>query len=157
VGQRLKAIGVHHVDVSGAGGTSWVAVETHRAADVGDKSSHALGQAFWDWGIPTGASVGLMADVGFETIVATGGITTGLDVARALALGATVAGIARPALKALHEGGRAGVMDYFDHVERELKATMLLTGSIDLASLRKAPRMLVGELREWLHGAHESL
>jgi isopentenyl-diphosphate delta-isomerase len=62
----------------------------------GTPGREALGEAFWDWGIPTAASVALLAPLGFETIIATGGVATGLDVARAIALGATAAGIARP-------------------------------------------------------------
>ncbi|MGA7124035.1 MAG: type 2 isopentenyl-diphosphate Delta-isomerase [Polyangiaceae bacterium] len=149
-GRRLRDVGVRHVDVSGAGGTSWVGVETKRASAAGDEPSRRLGEAFWDWGIPTAASVGLLAPLGFETIVATGGIGTGLDVARALALGATAAGIARPVLRALSAGGRQGATAFLDAVETELRAAMLLTGCRDIASLRHAPRVVVGELVSWL-------
>jgi len=83
-------------------------------------------------------------------VIATGGVATGMDVARALALGAHAAGIARPALQALTAGGRAGVATFFDRVETELRAVMLLTGSRNLAALRRAPRILGGELRIWL-------
>lgn len=150
VGERLKSAGVRHVDVSGAGGTSWVGVETKRAEAANDGRARALGEALWDWGIPTAASVGMMAPLGFATIIATGGIATGLDVARAIALGASAAGIARPALKALTAGGRDAVNGLFDAVENELRAAMLLTGSKDLAALRRAPRVLGSELRAWL-------
>lgn len=144
--RRLFAAGVRHVDVSGAGGTSWVGVETLRAQG----GARALGEALWDWGVPTAASVALCAPVGFTTVMATGGVFTGSDVARALCLGASVAGIARPALKALREGGVDGVHAFFDGVERELRAIMLLTGSRDVAALRRAPRVIVGELDRWI-------
>jgi isopentenyl-diphosphate delta-isomerase len=147
---RLRDVGVKHVDVSGAGGTSWVGVETRRAEAAGDESARALGEALWDWGIPTAASVALLAPMGFETVVATGGIATGLDVARAIALGATAAGFARPVLRALSSGGRQGATAMLDGVENELRAAMLLTGSRDLAALRRAPRVVVGELSAWL-------
>jgi len=150
VGRRLREVGVQHVDVSGAGGTSWVGVETKRAEAAGDAGARALGEAFWDWGVPTAASVALLASQGFETIVATGGIGTGLDVARAIALGATAAGIARPVLRALAAHGRAGAMAWLDGVEAELRAAMLLTGSRDVATLRRAPRVVVGELGAWI-------
>lgn len=150
VGRRLRDVGVEHVDVSGAGGTSWVAVETKRAEALQDDGARALGEALWDWGIPTAASVGALAPLGFGSIIATGGVANGLDVARALALGARVAGIARPALKALATGGRDGAMRFFDGVETELRAVMLLTGSADVAALRRAPRILGSELRAWL-------
>lgn len=150
VGTRLASVGVRHVDVSGAGGTSWVAVETKRAEAAQDASARALGEALWDWGIPTGASVGMLATLSFETLIATGGIMTGLDVARAIALGATCAGIARPVLKALTSGGREGALAFLDGVEAELRAVMLLTGSRDVAALRAAPRVLGSELRLWI-------
>lgn len=153
VGRRLLEVGVRHVDVSGAGGTSWVAVETKRAESAGAASARALGEALWDWGIPTAASVGALAPLGFDTIIATGGVSTGLDVARAIALGATAAGIARPALKALVGAGRAGAITFFQAVEAELRAVMLLTGSPDVAALRRAPRILGSELRAWLEQA----
>jgi isopentenyl-diphosphate delta-isomerase len=150
VGERLRSVGVRHVDVSGAGGTSWVAVETKRAEAAADTRARALGEAFWDWGIPTAASVGLVAPLGFESVIATGGVMTGLDVARALVLGAHAAGIARPALKALTTGGRDGAIAFLEGVEAELRAVMLLTGSVDIPALRNAPRIIGGELRMWL-------
>jgi isopentenyl-diphosphate delta-isomerase len=150
VGERLIGAGVRHVDTSGAGGTSWVAVETKRAEAASDHAARALGEALWDWGIPTAASIGMLAPLGFETIIATGGVASGLDVARALALGAAAAGIARPMLKALTAGGRAGAVAFLETVLAELRAVMLLTGSGDLAALRKAPRIMGAELRLWI-------
>lgn len=144
--RRLVEAGVKHADVSGAGGTSWVAVETHRA----EGAAKALGQAFWDWGIPTGASVLMAADKGLDTLIATGGVATGLDVARSLVLGAHAAGIARPVLQALMQGGEEAAHAYLDSVEAELRAVMLLVGAPDIPSLRRAPRVLVGELRAWI-------
>jgi isopentenyl-diphosphate delta-isomerase len=153
VGERLRNVGVRHVDVSGAGGTSWVAVETKRAEAENDAKARALGEALWDWGIPTAASVGLVAPLGFDTVIATGGIATGMDVARAIVLGASAGGIARPALKALTSGGRAGALAFLEGVEAELRAVMLLTGSRNVAALRKAKKVVGGELRLWLDQA----
>ena len=150
VGRRLFAAGIRHVDVSGAGGTSWVAVETKRAAHAGDESSRVLGEALWDWGIPTAASVTEVAPIGFETVIATGGVKTGLEVAKALALGATAAGVARPVLVALREGGRDGALSALDRIERELRAIMLLTGSRNVAALRRTRRIVTGELAAWM-------
>jgi isopentenyl-diphosphate Delta-isomerase len=150
VGERLRDVGVQHVDVSGAGGTSWVGVETRRAIGAGDERARSLGEALWDWGIPTAASVALLKPMGFETIMATGGIATGVDVARALALGANAAGIARPVLKALSSGGRQGAIALLDAVVDELRAVMLLTGSRDVTALRSVPRVIVGELGSWM-------
>lgn len=146
VAARVRALGVEYVDVSGAGGTSWVAVETHRASEA----RRPLGQTFWEWGIPTAASVALCAPHGFLGIFATGGISSGLEIAKAIALGASAGGVARRALQALDAGGPEGARHFFERVEAELRAAMLLTGSRNLAALRRAPRLLSGELAEWL-------
>ncbi len=144
--RRLYDAGVRHVDVSGAGGTSWVAVETQRAQ--GD--AKALGTAFWEWGVPTAASVAYAAQEPFETVIATGGVQSGLDVAKALALGAHAAGLARPVLQALVNEGPEAAERFLDRVEAELRAAMLLTGSRRVHDLRRAGRVLTGELRDWV-------
>jgi len=144
---RLAAAGIRHVDVSGAGGTSWVAVEAMRAAE----GARDLGEALREWGVPTAASVVLCKAVRprFKTILATGGIKSGLDVAKSLALGANAAGIARPTLQALLEGGPERASAFLESVESELKAVMLLTGSADINALRSAPTLCGGPLQRW--------
>ena len=145
VAQRLVASGVRHVDVSGAGGTSWVAVETHRA----EPGRRPLGERFWDWGVPTAASVAVTAKH-FRTVFATGGMSDGLEAAKAIALGATVVGMARPVLIAFEEGGRSGARTFFQQVELELKMAMLLVGAANLSQLMSAPRVMSDPLRQWL-------
>jgi isopentenyl-diphosphate delta-isomerase len=147
--RKLRAAGVRHVDVSGAGGTSWVGVETKRAAGR-DEAKRALGEALWDWGVPTAVSTAICAKLGFTTVIATGGVASGLDVARTIALGASAAGIARPVLKALYAGGRVAAERFLDGVEAELRAVMLLVGARDVAALREVPRVLGPELQRWL-------
>ena len=142
---RLREVGVQHVDVSGAGGTSWVGVETLRAKG----EAREVGQSFWDWGVPTAASVDYCRRAGHQ-IIATGGIRTGLDIARAIALGASAGGIARTVFQAFRKGGEAGAEAYLEHVERELLTVMLLTGSRTVAELQRAPRIVLGELKDWL-------
>ena len=146
VGARLRAAGVRHADVSGAGGTSWVAIEGQRVP----KTRMNLGKAFREWGIPTAASVACLADQGYKTLFATGGIHDGLEVAKALALGATAAGIARPVLQRLENGGRAAALEFLAGIEGELRAAMLLVGARAPADLRQVHRVIVGELRDWL-------
>ncbi len=150
VGRRLHAVGVRHVDVSGAGGTSWVGVEATRAAAAKDDDGRALGDVLWDWGIPTAASIALVSPIGFDTVIATGGISTGLDVARAIALGASAAGVARPVLRAWAHGGPAEAIELLARIEMELRAVMLLTGCRDLSDLRRAPRVIEGALERWI-------
>lgn len=144
--RRLREAGIRHLDVSGAGGTSWVAVETQRASEA----RRGLGRTFWDWGIPTAASVGLVQNFGFETVIATGGVKSGLDVAKAIALGATAGGIARPILQALDRGGPKAASAALQLAIEELRAAMLLVGAHSLVELGRAPRLVTGELAEWL-------
>lgn len=141
----LRGAGITHVDTSGAGGTSWVGVETLRA----EGQARRLGEALWDWGIPTAASVVDSCAAGMR-VIATGGLRSGLDIAHAIALGAEVGGIARTAYRAFVDGGKEGAEAYFDGVEAELRAVMLLTGSATVDALRAAPRVITGELRAWM-------
>jgi isopentenyl-diphosphate delta-isomerase len=145
VARRLRNAGVEHVDVSGSGGTSWVAVEAQRAAD----GQRELGNLFWDWGIPTAASVMAVAGNSFRTIFATGGITNGLEVAKAIVLGADVVGIARPVLQAYDRGGPEGAEAFLRSVEEQLRTAMLLVGASNLRNLRTVPRIVGDPLSQW--------
>jgi isopentenyl-diphosphate delta-isomerase len=147
VAEQVRAAGIRHVDVSGAGGTSWVAVETERAELAAARN---LGETFREWGIPTAASVALIARHGFETLFATGGIRSGLDIAKAIALGASAGGIARSSLKVLESGGREAAVAFFAGIEAEIRTAMLLVGAKNVGALRAVPRVVVGELRDWL-------
>lgn len=143
VGERIVQLGIRTVDTSGAGGTSWVGVETLRA-----KATKALGERFWDWGIPTAGSVLQLSGLPLE-IIATGGIRHGLDIAKAVALGASAGGLARPLLMAWNEGGRAGASDAAAQIIEEIRLACLLTGSESLAALRQKPRFLGPKLERW--------
>ena len=143
--EKLVGAGVQYVDTSGAGGTSWVGVETLRAKGI----RRSMGDRLWDWGVPTAPSVYYAARASLTTI-ATGGIRSGVDIARAIALGATAGGIARPVLQTLSRRGEDGVRHYLDEVVQELRSVMLLTGTPKVEGLRDAPRIIVGELESWL-------
>lgn len=145
VGARVAALGVRWVDTSGAGGTSWVAVETHRAR-AGQK---ALGQTFWDWGIPTAASVAQLSGLGLG-ICATGGVADGLSIARAIALGATVGGVARPLLQAWARSGRDGVRAEAQRIIAEIRIATLLSGASRPAELAERPLVVGPRLRAWI-------
>src|SRR2546422_11090065 len=122
VGERLAGAGVRTVDVSGAGGTSWIKVEALRAG----APERELGALFADWGIPTAAALIGLRGLGLE-LVASGGVRTGLDVAKAIALGARVAGVALPVFRAYQEGGRRAVGEFIDRLTAGLRTAMVLT------------------------------
>ena len=148
VADRLKAVGVAALDVSGTGGTSFAAVEHYRAKAQGAQREARLGKTFWDWGIPSPVSVQAVRPVGLP-VVASGGIRSGLDVARAIALGASAAGTAGGVLKAASLSYEATV-DELEQIVYELKVAMFLTGSRTISELARAPHVITGETREWL-------
>ncbi len=145
VGSVARELGIRTVDTSGAGGTSWVGVETKRA----EGGARRLGEELWDWGIPTAASVGLLSDLGLD-IIATGGLRNGTDVAHALALGATAGGLAAATLRAQKAGGYEGVVQFLEGVAATVRAITFLTGCRTPAELRRAPKVLGSTLRAWI-------
>ncbi|MCA9682977.1 MAG: type 2 isopentenyl-diphosphate Delta-isomerase [Myxococcales bacterium] len=145
VAQMIRSTGVEHFDVSGAGGTSWVAVEAHRAVD--DVARH-IAEELWDWGIPTAASILQLRGLSLD-IIATGGMRTGSDVAKAVALGAKAAGLAAPVLKAHRAGGIDGARSFLTRVVQTVRALMLLTGSRTIGELQRAAMVLGPDLARW--------
>jgi isopentenyl-diphosphate delta-isomerase len=148
VGERVRAAGVEWVDTSGAGGTSWVAVETQRARQRREQ----VGDTFWDWGIPTAASVAQLSGLGMG-ICATGGVSNGLMIAKAIALGARVGGIARPFLQAHAAGGIDAVRETAERIITEIRVAMLLTGSRDVRALSQAALIADPRLARWIPAA----
>src|SRR6266508_4010148 len=145
--QRLKAAGAKAIDVGGLGGTSFSAVEHYRARKEAASLKERLGATFWNWGIPTPASI-LLADVGLP-LVATGGVRTGLDAAKGIALGATMAGMAKPMLEAAKVSADAVVQELRAVIE-ELKAAMFLTGSTSIVELQDRPVIVSPPTASWL-------
>ncbi len=143
---KLKRAGVMGIDVGGLGGTSFSAVEYYRALEHGDERKANLGKLFWNWGIPTPASV-IEASVGLP-VIASGGIRNGLDVAKALVLGASAGGIARRILKPATESSDAVVIE-IERIIDELKVAMFLLGARNVHSLRNSRFVVHGVLRDW--------
>lgn len=131
----LLNAGVAAIDVAGAGGTSWSEVEYHRAPSA----THArVARSFADWGIPTAEALNIACAAAPNLpIFASGGLRDGVDIAKSIALGARLAGLASPFLRAAHESAEA-----VDRLIRELKAqlriAMLCTASRNIAQLQSA-------------------
>ncbi|MBU2958715.1 type 2 isopentenyl-diphosphate Delta-isomerase [Paracoccus sp. 1_MG-2023] len=134
--RSLGDAGVRIFDVAGTGGTSWARVEAER----GDAQLQAIAAPFHDWGIPTADALRAAAPLMGQgrILIGSGGIRHGLDVARAIRLGADIAGQAAGALSAARTGTEALVAHLSD-VAQQLRIAMFCTGSADLAALRRAP------------------
>lgn len=148
VARRLKALGVRAIDVGGVGGTSFAAVEALRATARGDDRRARLGRTFRDWGVPSAVAVAGCAATGLP-VIATGGVRSGLDAAKALALGATVVGVGRPLLQAALEGGSA-VDDWIAQFALELRTAAFLGGVRRARDLATRPPVVTGPTREWM-------
>ena len=148
VGDRLRAAGVRAFDVSGTGGTSFAAVEYYRAVAQKALREARVGKTFWNWGIPSPVAVRELVPLELP-IVASGGIRSGLDIARAVALGATAAGIAGGVLRAAATGYKQTRAE-LEQIIYELKVAMFLTGSRNVDELHRARYTITGETREWL-------
>ena len=134
--RRLVEVGVAALDIAGAGGTSWSQVEMHRAPDAHHRR---LAAAFVDWGLPTVESLRLVrAAVPQVPVFASGGLRTGVDAAKVLALGATLAGFAGPLLRAAARSTQA-VVDEIRLLQAQLRVTMFAVAAADLAALRRVP------------------
>jgi isopentenyl-diphosphate Delta-isomerase len=134
--RRLQGAGVAAIDVAGRGGTSWYAVEAKRSEGRG---TAAPGSAFADWGISTEeALVQVRAALPDIELVASGGIRNGLDIAKALALGANVAALGQPLLAPALESADK-VIESLAGLIHEIKVAMLCVGAADVAALKRAP------------------
>ncbi len=143
----LKSIGVEYIDVGGAGGTSWAAIESFRHEE--DTELSDVAKAFWDWGIPTVISTIIAARMGFR-VIASGGIRTGIDIAKAIACGADFVGIALPFLKNAYSENLGAVVTQMNIFIKELKVCMFLTKSAHIEDLKSAEKIFFGKIKQWL-------
>lgn len=141
VARQLVEAGVAAIDVAGAGGTSWAAVEAER---TGDGAGREIARAFAGWGIPTAQALQAVRDMCPDTpLIASGGIRDGVDVAKALRLGADMVGQAAGVLQAALHSSDA-VVAHFHILIEQLRVACFCTGSADLAALRRAPLLRAG-------------
>jgi isopentenyl-diphosphate Delta-isomerase len=133
--RRLWDAGVGIIDVAGAGGTSWAAVEARRSPD---ERGRRIAETFRDWGIPTArALLGVREACPDATVIASGGIRTGLDAAKAIRLGADLVGQAAGVLSAALHSEDAVIAHFQDRIT-ELRIACFCTGSANLDQLRRA-------------------
>ncbi|PDW03961.1 type 2 isopentenyl-diphosphate Delta-isomerase [Candidatus Viridilinea mediisalina] len=134
----LYMCGVKIIDIAGAGGTSWSEVERFRQPH---EQGRRVAGAFADWGLPTlEALQEVRSTLPSATLIASGGVRSGVDVAKAIALGADLAGTAKPALfSAIDERGAEAVVEGLSAFIHELRVAMFCTGCADLTALRELP------------------
>src|SRR5712691_11799349 len=144
----LRSCGVSAIDVGGAGGSSMSAMEMFRSQSRGDDKMMNIGLLYRDWGIATPIAV-VEAGVAGLPLISTGGVRNGLDIARALALGATLVGMGFPFLKAASESYEA-ICELLETVVAEMKVAMQLSGASNIARLHQADVVVTGETRSWL-------
>jgi len=133
--EQLRDVGIRHVDVAGAGGTSWAGVEILRREDSANV------EELWDVGIPTVECLLASRQIAEESgmhLYASGGISSGTDVTKSLVLGARAASAARPVLKALRDGGAQAAITLLQNWELRLRQWMFITGSATIDDLRRA-------------------
>ena len=140
--RQLVDAGVDYIDIEGAGGTSWAAVETYRAED------RYLGELFWDWGIPTAVSTVEVANACNVPVISSGGIRSGLEAAKAIALGADAVGMALPFLK--NSSSQDHLIDFINKFNDSLRIAMFLVGANNIEELKQAKVVIRGKTREWL-------
>ena len=141
--KTLVEAGVDFIDIEGAGGTSWAAVETYRADD------RYLGEIFWDWGIPTAISTVEVTNAVKVPVISSGGIRTGLEAAKAIALGADAVGMALPFLK--NSASQEALNTFINRFNDSLRIAMFLVGANNIEELKQSNLVIRGKTREWLN------
>ena len=151
VAEQLYEAGVSAIDVGGLGGTSLAAAEIYRAKSEGNELGAHLGHLFgWDWGISTVESI-VECSAYPIPVIATGGIRTGIDVAKSMALGADICSAALPFLIPAMDSGRVNadkVVEKMKEMGEELKVAMFLTGCKTPVELKEAEVVVTGDTRE---------
>jgi len=147
--KKLEEAGVKCIDVSGVGGTTFAAVEYYRDEKRKDDFHHALGNMFWDWGIPTTISIVEVFQTAKVPVIASGGIRSGVDIAKALRLGASLASLSHPVLQVATKNVEETKKILLQLIE-ELKSALFLVGANSVDELKKRPLVITGKTAEWL-------
>ncbi|MGB6301529.1 MAG: type 2 isopentenyl-diphosphate Delta-isomerase [Rivularia sp. (in: cyanobacteria)] len=136
---KLIGAGVTAIDVAGAGGTSWALVESERADNI---LQRRLGRTFADWGVPTADCItGIRSIAPDVPLIASGGLRHGVDVAKAIALGADIAGLAMPFLQAA-TSSEATLYDLAEVLIAEISTVLFCTGNATLEQLQHSDSLI---------------
>lgn len=147
--KALDKAGVKGIDIGGVGGTSFAAVEYHRTVKKDGEVQNYLGEALWDWGIPTAVSLIETAQTVKLPVIASGGVRSGTDIAKALALNADLASLVQPILQTAVKSPEATEQKLQCLIE-ELRNVMFLTGVEKISDLAHTPVVITGKTAEWL-------
>ncbi|MDX8549281.1 type 2 isopentenyl-diphosphate Delta-isomerase [Methanospirillum sp. J.3.6.1-F.2.7.3] len=150
-GIRCYGAGAACIDIGGYGGSSWALIESHRSGSVAgreDQYLKGLGERFGEWGLPTAVSLYEVTRCG-GPVIASGGLRSGIDVAKALAMGAGLTGMALPLLKPAFEGPDT-LRETIRIIHQELRISMFLTGKSRISELPQARWYLTGKTREMI-------
>lgn len=138
--EKLISAGAQFIDVAGAGGTSWVQVESYRSEDAARKKA---AEAFQDWGLPTSESITSVREISKKIpVIASGGLKHGVDAAKSLALGADFAGFGRSLLQSAVEKDAEALILQMERIEFELRAAMFGIGVSNINELKASKRLL---------------
>ncbi len=148
VSGKLENAGVSAVEVAGMGGTSYAAVEYYRAQSMHMRMKERMGELFWDWGIPTAVALRMASKHTKMPIVSSGGLRTGIDIAKSIAMGASLTAVAWPLLRPATMSSDA-VKQRLDELVYGLKTAMFLTGCRNIKELRSLRYVITGELKDW--------
>lgn len=148
VAAKLSLAGVSAINVAGAGGTSWAAIEHFRAKKRNMKLKSNLGLLLWDWGIPTAASIIEVSKTTKLPIISSGGIRNGLEIAKCLVLGSSLTGLAYPLLS-MAVRSLKDIRIFMETKIFELKSTMFITGSKNIQDLSTVRHIISGDLLIW--------
>lgn len=147
--KALEDAGVKAIDVGGVGGTSFAAVEYFRLSKKDAAVENFVGEAFWDWGIPTVISLIETSQTVKLPVIASGGVRSGTDIAKALALNACLASICQPILETAVLGAKE-TQEKLSCLIEELRNAMFLVGAEKLSDLTQTSLVVTGKTGEWL-------
>lgn len=143
--KNIEKIGFKAIDIQGVGGTSWAGVESIRTLSLKHKKT---GDIFWDWGLPTTLSTILAVNNFNGSVIGSGGVRTGLDIAKLISLGANAAGMAIPFLFSVQKHSTEEVIERIQEIEYQLRLACFLTGSENISELKRAPIVIEGRTAE---------